>query len=317
LSAPEHSTLDSSELELAHTEQQLHAMMDEEHRSRPLAKLARQPRRKIPASFWLLALLIPYSAAATWAWIYLLQSRLNQRPVTHVLETISDQGLYEDFLDGRRREVVPPLSSANDKSSSDKVISPLELLPTDVPPITLGTTRRIGALAITPVEVMRTRLHYDYKGGRTDFDGDEAIVLKLQVKNEGSLIFRPDDETFNRAYLDDSRVPVYTYLQIGQDRFYGAVANPTTERLNLPHCPALLPDETGFMYVTADRGSNGKASVLTALRDHPGQLIWRVQIRRGKEDLAMSNGRNRQVWVTAVVPIQFQASEIKSTERIP
>lgn len=323
----------SPDLEPARTEEELRAMMAsdaalvgpeavaadlhgfaEYHKSVAREKY---PRRRIPASFWLLALLIPYAAAATWAWMYLLQLRLNQQPQMHVLESIPDQGLYEDFLDGRRREVIPLLTKAGEKPVSNNVIPPTEPLSNAIPPVAIGMTRHIGALAITPLEVSHQRLHYDYKSGQRQVDVGEGLVLKLQVKNEGALIFRPEDETFNRAYLDDSRVPIYTFLEIGKDRFYGAVADPTTERLSLPRCSSLLPDETGVMYITAFRGSDGKTSVTTALRNSPDQLLWRVHIRRGKEDVALSNGRHRQVWVTAVVPVQFQVSEIKNTERNP
>jgi hypothetical protein len=154
-------------------------------------------------------------------------------------------------------------------------------------------------------------LRYDYKDGQKQVAGEVAFVLRLQLKNEGELIFRPDDETFNRAYLEDGRVPVYTYLQIGGHRLYGAVTDPTQERLSLPSCGPLLPGETGTMAVVAMFRAHDKKSVTEEFTDQD-RHVWRVHLRRGKEEVTMSTGRKRSVWVTTVVPVSFTFADVKS-----
>lgn len=268
-------------------------------------------RRGIPGSLWLLAVLIPYAVVATLAVIYLLQQQHQGQKQPHVLESIPDQGLYEDFLEGRRREAVPPLSQAGEKPPAVKVIPANEPMPPEVPPVKLGETRRVGDLAVTPLEVTRETLRYDYRNGQRQVLGEDALVLKLQVKNEGKLIFRPDDETFNRAHLDDSRAPVYTYLQAGPQRFYGAVAQPAQERVSFPPCGSLLPGETGTIHVIALNSGDGKTAAVSALSG-PGPFLWRVQLRRGKEEVTMTSGRKRSVWVTAMVGIAFGPEEVKN-----
>jgi hypothetical protein len=265
-------------------------------------------QRKIPRSIWGLVFLIPYALAATFGVIYLWQQHFHIP--THVLESLPDQGLYEDFLDGRRRETIAPVSKAGEKPLNQKTISPNEIIPAEIPPVFLGQTRRIGALAVTPLEITLQQLRFAYKQGQNHILGGKALVLKLQVRNEGSLIFHPDDETFNRALLDDVRMPIYTYLEVGKQHFYGAVADPATERLDFPLCPALLPDETGILYVTACRTVDGKNSLSAALAQFHGPLLWRVHLRRGREEITLANGRRRQVWMTAVVPVQFNLQDI-------
>jgi hypothetical protein len=265
-------------------------------------------RRGIPGSLWLLAILIPYAIVTTLAVLYLLQQQHGQKP-PHILESIPDQGLYEDFLEGRRRETIPPLSKAGDKPPPTKVIPANETLPPEMPPLRLNETRVVGDLAVMPIEVTRQRLRYDYKNGQQQVTGDEALVLRLQVRNEGKLVFRPEDETFNRAFLDN-RVPVYTYLQAGPQRYYGAISDPSQERLSLASCNSLAPGETGIIHITAVRGSDGKTPVTEALATAQ-PLVWRVQLRRGKEEVSMSNGRKRSVWVTTVIPITFQPGEVR------
>lgn len=140
--------------------------------------------------------------------------------------------------------------------------------------------------------------------------GEEALVLKLLVKNIGTVIFRPDDETFNRALANDSKSLVYTYLEMGNDRYYGAISNPIQERLSFPVCESLLPGETGNITVVALRSGDGKKQAVSALK--PGeQYLWRVHLRRGKEDITLSTGKKRSVWLTTVVPINFQFNEVK------
>jgi hypothetical protein len=294
---------------LVRTEEATGPALESAFGSTPMSSTARR-RRGIPSSLWLLAVLIPYAIVTSVGVIYLLQLQQTAHRPAHILESIPDQGLYEDFLDGRRREAASPLGQGAEKPPPAKVIPANEALDPDTPPLQLGETRRVGDLAVTPVDVTRQMLRYDYKGGQRQVAGEEALVLQLRVKNEGRLIFRPDDETFNRAYLDDNRVPVYTYLQAGSQRFYGAVTDPTQERVNSPHCGQLLPGESGTIHVTAVREADGRTAAASVLRGNE-PLLWRVQVRRGKEEITLTNGRKRSVWVTSVIAVSFTHGQVK------
>jgi len=267
------------------------------------------PRRRLPVSLWLTALLVPYAIVSTIGVAYLFQQRLRHKE-PHILESIPDQGLYEDFLDGRRHEVIQSLDKAGEKTSNTKIIPSNVPIDHEIPALKLGETRRVGQLEITPQSITKQSLRYALRGGKTDVAGEESLVLKLQVKNVGSAIFRPDDETFNRAFVNDSKSPVYTYLEIGSDRFYGAISDPIHERLSFPVCDSLLPGETGNISIVALRSGDGKKQAVGALK--PGeQYQWRVHLRRGKEEITLSTGKKRSVWLTTVVPISFQSNEVK------
>lgn len=259
-------------------------------------------RRGLPVSVWLAALLVPYAIGSTIAVAYLFQQQQrNKQP--HILESIPDQGLYEDFLEGRRRETIPSISKAAEKPVSNKIIPPNEPVLPEMHPIKLGETRRIGMLSVQPVKVEKQKLIYRYQAGKTDVAGDEALVLTMKVKNEGNIIFRPDDETFNRAFNNESKVPVYTFLEVGKDRFYGAIADPAVEQLQLETVPTLLPGESTTVHVVAFRSGDGKKQAVDAWK--PGaQGIWRVHLRKGKEEITMLSGKKRSVWVTTVVPVE-------------
>jgi len=266
-------------------------------------------RRRLPISLWLTALLVPYAIMATIGIAYLVQQRLTVKE-PHILESIPDQGLYEDFLDGRRHEVIQSINKASEKTPQTKMIPPSEPISQEIPALKLGETRRIGQLEVTPKSISKQPLNYALRAGKTDVAGEDALVLKIQVKNIGSVIFRPNDETFNRAFANEAKSPVYTYLEMGNDRFYGAIADPIHERLSLSSYASLLPGETGIIHVVALRNHDGKRHAVSAMKPDE-QYLWRIHLRRGKEEITLSNGKKRSVWLTTVVPISFQAKDVK------
>lgn len=280
--------------------------------SSPVSSTPRS-RRRLPVSLWFMALLVPYAIVSTIAVAYLLQQQLRNK-APHILESIPDQGLYEDFLDGRRREVIPSVTKVQEKPGVTKIIPPNEPISQEIPPLKIGETRKVGQLEVTPLGITKQKLAYALKAGRSDVEGEEALVLKLQVKNVGSIIFRPDDETFNRSVPNESKAPVYTFLETGVEpkveRYFGAISDPLTERLSHPMCGSLLPGEVGLMHIVAVKNSDGKKSVVGALEEK-GLLVWRVHLRRGKEEITLSTGKKRSVWLTTVVPISFTAAEVK------
>jgi hypothetical protein len=265
-------------------------------------------RRGLPITVWLAALLVPYAIGSTIAVAYLFQQQQrNKQP--HILESIPDQGLYEDFLEGRRRETIPAISKAAEKPVTNKIIPPNEPVLPDMQPIKLGETRRIGMLSVKPIKIEKKPLVYRFKQGKPDVASDDALFLTLQVKNEGYILFRPDDETFNRAFSNEGKAPVYTFLELGKDRFYGAIADPTVEQLQLETVPTLLPGESTTMQIVAYRGSDGKQLAADAWK--PGTTgIWRVHLRKGKEEITMLSGKKRSVWVTTVVPVEVSVDGV-------
>lgn len=266
-------------------------------------------RRRLPLNLWFMALLIPYAIGATIAVVYLLQQQERLKG-PHILESIPDQGLYEDFLDGRRPEVMPPVSKAGEGNKVTRIIPPNEPIGQEIAPVKLGETRRVGQLEVMPVSVSKQKIQYAWRGGKQNVEGDEALVLKLQIKNVGPIIFRPDDETFNRSVPNEGKAPVYTFLEMGKERFYGAISDPTTERLSEPLCGSLAPGETGIMLVYAVKNSDGRRNAAQVLQPDDA-CVWRVHLRRGKEEVTLSAGKKRSVWLTTVVPVHFSGASVK------
>jgi hypothetical protein len=255
---------------------------------------APRPKPRLPASFWILSFALPWAVAATAAAVMLYL-----RPVpraVHPLESIEDQGPYEDVPEGGKR-ITDPIRTE---------------LPRDVPPVKLGETRKFGGIEVTPLEVLRQKVVYAYADGAADTpSADECLVLRLKIKNVSSpaIIFHPNDPTFNRA-----REGSYTYLQVGEQRFYGLVADPTVERLQGQNFGELLPGQALETIVVAAKELPAKAetAVQAVAKAAPGQaLVWRVHLRKGREEVA-TRGRVRKVWVTTVVPVTFTAGDLKA-----
>lgn len=270
-------------------------------------------KRRLPVSLWFTALLVPYAIVATIALAYLLQQQQRNK-APHILESIPDQGLYEDFLDGRRREVMPSVSKVQEKPSTTKIIPPNEPISQEIAPLKLGETRRVGQLEVTPRGIKKYPVTFAMRASNPLKTSEEALMLTLEVKNVGNIIFRPDDETFNRAIPNEGKAPVYTFLEAGVEpkleRYYGAVSDPTTERLDLPFCEALLPGDRGVMHIVAFKSSDGRKLAIDVLKENV-PLLWRVHLRRGKEEVTLSTGKKRSVWLTTVVPIRFTAADVK------
>lgn len=269
-----------------------------EHAASP-AKPTQRPRAKLPLSFWLIAVLLPcvvllVPAIGLLAYFKILER--GQERAAHPLEALGDEGLYKDLQEGKRPEVI----------------NPLEELPKDVVPLRLGSTGRFGGLEVTPLEVLRQTLPYRYYRGAAGYvSNEEMLVLKLRIKNVSDIIFHPHDPTFNRAYKQG--VQPYTYLMIGDKRFYGSVTDPLSERVQQQNFDELLPDrEMTTIFVAAQDPAGNR--VIDELRHAPPRqpLIWRVQLRKGREPI-----RGRQVWVTAVIPIEFSPGDVREAKPEP
>ncbi|MCS6975727.1 MAG: hypothetical protein NZM31_01795 [Gemmatales bacterium] len=256
------------------------------------SRSAARPRPRIPMAFWLIAVLLPSALILVPVALYIAFQRLTERrePVIHPLESIQDDGLYKDYQEGKRQEVISPLAE----------------LPKDRPPVKLGETVQVGGLEVTPLEVVRQKVPFSfYRGARGYESYDEVLVLRVRVKNISDIVFHPHDPVFNRAYKQG--VQPYSYLTIGEKRFYGIVADPTTERVRGQNFGELLPEEEmETIFIAAQDTSNGR--VVDELKKLPPseKLIWRIQLRKGRE-----NVRGRYVWATTVIPVEFRVEEIK------
>lgn len=253
-----------------------------------------RPRPRIPITFWLIAVLLPCVLVLVPVSLYIAFQRFTERrePVVHPLESIQDDGLYKDYQEGKRQEVISPLTE----------------LPPDRPPIKLGETFQIGGLEVTPLEVVRQKVPFSfYRGARGYESFDEVLVLRVRLKNISNIVFHPHDPVFNRAYRQG--VQPYTYLSIGDKRFYGIVSDPTTERVRGQNFGELLPEEEmETLFIAAQDTSNGR--VMDEIKKLPPseKLIWRIQLRKGRE-----NVRGRWVWATTVIPVEFRVQDIRTS----
>jgi hypothetical protein len=57
------------------------------------------------------------------------------------------------------------------------------------------------------------------------------------------------------------------------------------------------------------RGGRPGGKAVDALRAAPAErpLIWRVQLRKGREEI-----RRRRIWTTTVIPVQFTPAEVQT-----
>ena len=271
----------------------------------PPSGASRSKQRRLPWSLKLLVVLIPYAVLLTVYTAFLLQHR-----PPHPLEQMADQGLYEDYLDGRKRLNPVPLDQAPAVKPAQEAVDPAIELP-PLAPLVLGQTRRLGALDVTPLKVTRGRWTYAYKNATKDFESiPRGLLLHLRCKNVSDTIFAPHDPTFNRA---SGKYLVYTYLTVGSEKFFGPVGDPSRERIKGQDFGELLPGQRCETLILAVPQTGPHGDLLAEIDKLPKDtvLTWRVHLRRGQEKLSGAKGE-RAVWVTMVVPVQFRASEIQA-----
>jgi hypothetical protein len=65
----------------------------------------------------------------------------------------------------------------------------------------------------------------------------------------------------------------------------------------------------------AARG-DGPRNAIEALKGLPPNqsLVWRVQLRKGREKIRLQRGGVREVWATAVVPLAFTPADVLPAE---
>jgi hypothetical protein len=170
----------------------------------------------------------------------------------------------------------------------------------------------VGDLDVTPVSVTREQLVYTFRTNGPVEPGDEVLVLRLRITSRGQLVFPPSDPTFNRRFSPSA--PSYTHLQIGERRFYGVVRDAFAERVKGQNFGELLPGDTLETAILAGPDSanagNDQAVAALAAATPTEQLIWRVHLRKGREEVA-TNGDKKRPWVTTVLPVAFTPADVR------
>jgi len=289
-------------------ETSLPGSVPETRRPRPIALEA--PRR-IPFSFWLLAVLIPTTVTFLALSIILFRLWLDERDrkARHPLEDLPETVEATSDISGRPRFVINPIQQ-----------------PPEASVISLQETKRYDGIEVTPLRVRLERVTYmRTQDGRTGISHpDLMLVLYLRIRNVSDHVFQPFDPIFNVAWREGRAV--YTFLTIGEERFYGPVQDAALERIAGQDFSEIWPapkngDESSDVArqvletkVLAYQ-SPSKHRIREALEglspDTP--LRWHVQLRKGRQDRIIKQ-KPQRLWLTTVVPVVFRVSQIERGE---
>ncbi len=217
----------------------------------------------------------------------------------------------------------------NGKRISYKVQYPDRFATAPLPPeqrLTLGQTRRFGAIEITPLRVERKRVGVMVQGWPNPEPClHDSLVLWLRFRNvSADQAFAPLDNYFDRWWQPGQLMPL-TQLEAGKDRFCGGPAKwyPRLNKKNdKPEWVAgrkyadpegLKPGEETEGFVCTNGDDPRAALVLFGERDgapvappYDGSFLWRVQVRRG---LISWKGRDRSA--TTVIGVEFGRNDIQ------
>lgn len=271
---------------------------------------------------WLVPLLIfpliSYAILATIAVIILYNRQQNQQDQPHPLEMMPD--IEGDNKGGARKQ------STHFQIEVPKVDKPL-------PPhlrVTLGKPITIGELEVTPQKVELHQVWVHTSGYKPEQEKEPSLVLFLHLRNlSEASIFKPMDRFFDRQWKADwktnpppkeEQVEVkhpYTYLQLeeGGKRFVGG---PFPFGKNVKRETALIRDQGKELSQEFHKGELGphqelttfictdpKDKVAKTLEGYSGQLLWRIQLRRG-----LVKVKDNYKSSTAVIGVEFSEKEI-------
>jgi len=199
---------------------------------------------------------------------------------------------------------------------------------TPLPPklrVALHQPITVGDLEITPEKVERRRLVHRYENSnREPATQGEALVLTLHLRNvSADDYFVPTDAHFYRRWTesDAATTKPYTFLEVGARRFYGGPLDWEQRSLRNDFRREEDPRE----YITGQENykevlkpgqerrviicSDEDPDLLKAAREAAGQLLWRVQLRRG-----LVQARGHEVSASAVVGVEFARQDVKYLE---
>jgi hypothetical protein len=200
-------------------------------------------------------------------------------------------------------------------SSVIDIIPPETNLPSKLQ-VALGQRIRIGDLEVMPEKVEQRRIVYcsENQHVQSQASQNDALVLTLQLRNASDdVFFTPTDPFFDRQWKEDSgATKPYTFLEMGSQRFFGGpIKRSQRGKGALPRefiqgqendNQVLKPAEERTTVLSTDPGNR---QILKTLGAYKGQLVWRVQLRRGLVEVG-----NREVSTTAVIGVVFQEQDI-------
>jgi hypothetical protein len=174
----------------------------------------------------------------------------------------------------------------------------------------LGETLRIGDVAITPLSVELRHVLFRMPGFPDEQADTASLVLSLRLQNVSTdVLFSPTDPYFERRWkgLPHGSKP-YTLLEIGPRRLYGGPIvwdsrkpRAESETVEGQQYRVLEPGQTLTTVVCTDPDDHA-ADLLAA---YHGDLLWRVQVRRGLVKVG-----EREVSATAVVGVRFRDTDV-------
>jgi hypothetical protein len=261
----------------------------------------------------LLLILIPYSILMTviaiWMWV-------SKERTPHPLEMLPDLG-------------KPPAKRVGGPNLEPLVVKSYQRTKADtpLPPhliTTLGKSLTVGDLEVTPLAVEQKRLLFKYRlsSYKPELSEHESLLLVLQLKNVSKNVeFRPTDLAYDHVWKDGehpSATMPYTYLELQPSgkRYCSPLKwNATIQKQTPPFVGSdeyfegqeewnkiLLPSEQMKTSIATDP----KDIVPNALRNQKGNLLWRVQLRRG-----LVNWRDKDHSITCVIGVEFSPNDIQ------
>ncbi|MFM8272378.1 MAG: hypothetical protein ACKODX_08580 [Gemmata sp.] len=178
---------------------------------------------------------------------------------------------------------------------------------------TLGAKVVIGQIEVRPMRVEKRQLHLSMEGTdereKKQFSRTQpALVMTLDIKNNGDLPIFPMDPAFTRRASGADK-PL-TRLVIGPKVYAGGEIEwplPSRFKKKIEQQQAndsrpLLPGHAQEYVVFTE----GNAELVRAAETSKELLQWRVQVRRGLVDY-----KGKEVPVTAVIGVDFKGSEIQ------
>jgi phage FluMu protein Com len=225
----------------------------------------------------LLLFLIPYAVATT-GYIAWLLYQSNQARSVDPLERLPDKS-----NEGAPRQIQHDLDVPGKLKTS------------------LQQPLIIGDLEVTPLKIER------HTRGKFVF---LELALKMKIVGTG-VEFNPMHQDFCYFREASSAARPYTFLQPlsarGGERLYGgqlewALLDHGREKL-VNQAQRLRPGQEMVIRLTTRSDDSARAQWM---KDHPQDLLWRVQVRRG-----LVNTRQGQKSATAVIGVQFNSSAIE------
>ncbi len=197
--------------------------------------------------------------------------------------------------------------------------------------VPLGSTLVVGDIEVTPTKLERGHFGIFTEGSadKPEPSPNESLKLHLTIKNRAKdYAFTPLDNFFDRKWSpSDGRATPLTLLQAGSTTFFGGPANWYSlsrdkkkgqkrdwleGRKDVDH-EGLGPGDTVETFVCTDGWNPAIQAHLFGLdsdgeqkhKPYAGNLLWRVQLRRGLIDY-----KGKKLPATAVIGVEFTSADL-------